>query len=404
MSVVVIEKDCRGCTKCVKSCPFDAITMENKKAVIGIACTSCGTCIEVCPFDAIVKDEVEKEEHDLSLYHDIWVFAEQRQGQLQDVALELLGEGKKLADARGCQLCAVVCGSNLTNIVDELFAHGAQKVYYIEDERLNQYTTDGYSIAIGDAIEQYKPEIVLLGATHIGRDLGPCLAVNCNTGLTADCTKLEINEETKGIMQTRPAFGGNLMATIICPETRPQMCTVRPGVMDKAIKDTSKKGDIIDVKVDLSEDDIRTEVLDIIKIKKDMIPLTDADIIVSGGMGIKNADGFKLLKELADILGGTIGASRATVDAGWIDRSRQVGQTGTTVRPKVYIACGISGAIQHLAGMQDSGIIVAINTNPNAPIFDVADYGIVGDIYEVVPQLIELLKDGARLEELFNKG
>ena len=234
--------------------------------------------------------------------------------------------------------------------------------------------------------------------------MAPRIASKLNTGLTADCTKLEIDEEDGKLLQTRPAFGGNLMATIICPETRPQMCTVRPGVMDKAIKDTSKTGDIIDVKVDLSEDDIRTEVLDIIKIKKDMIPLTDADIIVSGGMGIKNADGFKLLKELADILGGTIGASRATVDEGWIDRSRQVGQTGTTVRPKVYIACGISGAIQHLAGMQDSGIIVAINTNPNAPIFDVADYGIVGDIYEVVPQLIELLKDGARLEELFNKG
>ena len=394
MSVVVIEKDCRGCTKCVKSCPFDAITMENKKAVIGIACTSCGTCIEVCPFDAIVKDEVEKEEHDLSLYHDIWVFAEQRQGQLQDVALELLGEGKKLADARCCQLCAVVCGSNLTNIVDELFAHGAQKVYYIEDERLNQYTTDGYSIAIGDAIEQYKPEIVLLGATHIGRDLGPCLAVNCNTGLTADCTKLEINEETKGIMQTRPAFGGNLMATIVCPNHRPQMSTVRPGVMARAKK--TGKSDAIFEKIipELKEEDIRTKLLGTVEHDKERVNLTDAKIIVSGGRGIKNKDGFALIESLAKALGGEVGSSRACVDAGWIDSSHQVGQTGTTVRPDLYIACGISGAIQHLAGMSESKYIVAINTDKNAPIFDICDYGIVGDLKEIIPALVSSIESG----------
>lgn len=341
---------------------------------------------------------------DIKSFKGVWVFAEQRQGVLTPVVIELLGEGKKLASKIGVELCAFLAGDNVDDLIPELIQHGADKVYYVNNKLLHNYTTDGYAKVLEKAVEEYKPEIILIGATHIGRDLAPRIASKLNTGLTADCTKLEIDEEDGKLLQTRPAFGGNLMATIICPETRPQMCTVRPGVMDKAIKDTSKTGDIIDVKVDLSEDDIRTEVLDIIKIKKDMIPLTDADIIVAGGMGIKNADGFKLLKELADILGGTIGASRATVDAGWIDRSRQVGQTGTTVRPKVYIACGISGAIQHLAGMQDSGIIVAINTNPNAPIFDVADYGIVGDIYEVVPQLIELLKDGARLEELFNKG
>ncbi len=340
---------------------------------------------------------------DIKQFKDVWVFAEQRQGTLTPVVVELLGEGRKLADKLGVKLCALLVGSNVKDLIQTLIHYGADRVYCVDNELLEKYTTDGYSKAVCQAVEKYKPEIIMMGATHIGRDLAPRIASKLNTGLTADCTGLEIDPEDGKLRQTRPAFGGNLMATIICPETRPQMCTVRPGVMDKAIKDTNKTGETIEIEVDISQKDIRTKVLEIVKIKRDMIPLTDADVIVSGGMGIKNAEGFKMLKELADVLGGTLGASRATVDAGWIDKSRQVGQTGTTVRPKLYIACGISGAIQHLAGMQESGMIVAINTNPNAPIFEVADYGIVGDVYEVVPQLIELLKDEVRLDELLSK-
>ena len=340
---------------------------------------------------------------DIKQFKDVWVFAEQRQGTLTPVVVELLGEGRKLADKLDVKLCALLVGSNVKDLIQTLIHYGADRVYCVDNESLEKYTTDGYSKAVCIAVESYKPEIIMMGATHIGRDLAPRIASKLNTGLTADCTGLEIDPEDGKLRQTRPAFGGNLMATIICPETRPQMCTVRPGVMDKAIKDTNRSGETIEIEVDISQKDIRTKVLEIVKIKRDMIPLTDADVIVSGGMGIKNAEGFKMLKELADVLGGTLGASRATVDAGWIDKSRQVGQTGTTVRPKLYIACGISGAIQHLAGMQESGMIVAINTNPNAPIFEVADYGIVGDVYEVVPQLIELLKDEVRLDELLSK-
>jgi len=340
---------------------------------------------------------------DIKQFKDVWVFAEQRQGTLTPVVVELLGEGRKLADKLDVKLCALLVGSNVKDLIQTLIHYGADRVYCVDNELLEKYTTDGYSKAVCIAVESYKPEIIMMGATHIGRDLAPRIASKLNTGLTADCTGLEIDPEDGKLRQTRPAFGGNLMATIICPETRPQMCTVRPGVMDKAIKDTNRTGETIEIEVDISQKDIRTKVLEIVKIKRDMIPLTDADVIVSGGMGIKNAEGFKMLKELADVLGGTLGASRATVDAGWIDKSRQVGQTGTTVRPKLYIACGISGAIQHLAGMQESGMIVAINTNPNAPIFEVADYGIVGDVYEVVPQLIELLKDEVRLDELLSK-
>ena len=391
MAVNVIKEKCKGCSICVKNCPFEAITMENKIAVIGAACTGCGVCVEKCPFKAIEKTEEEREVKDLSAYKDVWVFAEQRDGVIMPVVIELLGEGKKLANEVGCNLCAVLCGHHVEGLADQLFEYGADKVYVADHEELATYRTDAYTKVINDAIEEYKPEIVLLGATHIGRDLGPCLAVKANTGLTADCTKLEIDPEDKKIKQTRPAFGGNLMATIVCPNHRPQMSTVRPGVMEKAAFEEGRKGELIKLNVEFKEGDIRTKVLEIVKTMKDTVSLTDAEIIVSGGMGLGKPEGFELLKQLADKLGGIVAASRAAVDAGWIDHAYQVGQTGTTVKPKIYIACGISGAIQHVAGMENSEQIIAINTNENAPIFEIADYGIVGDLYKVIPAIMEAL-------------
>jgi len=321
-------------------------------------------------------------------YKNVWVYAEQRHGVITPVVLELLGEGKKIAQQTNSELCAFLIGNNVKNLADELIEYGASKVYLVESALLENYTTDGYAKVLSDAINQYKPEIVLYGATHIGRDLAPRIAARVNTGLTADCTKLEIDPDDKKLKQTRPAFGGNLMATIICPEHRPQMSTVRPGVMEKAERNDNNLGFVVKVDINLKSEDIRTIVIDVVKHKKEMVSLTDADIIVSGGKGLGSPEGFKIIKELADVLGGTVGASRAAVDAGWIDHANQVGQTGTTVKPKIYFACGISGAIQHLAGMSQSDIIIAINKNPLAPIFDVADYGIVGDIYEIVPMLI----------------
>jgi electron transfer flavoprotein alpha subunit len=365
--------------------------MVNKIAEIGSACTGCGVCIDACPFDAIVKEEDAKAKINIADYKGVWVFAEQREGKIMPVVIELLGEGRKLASEIGVELCAVLCGDKIDGLVEELFVYGADKVYVADAPELKTYRTDAYTKVIYEAINTYKPEIILLGATHIGRDLGPCLAVRCGTGLTADCTKLEIDPVDKKIMQTRPAFGGNLMATIVCPNHRPQMSTVRPGVMEKAKQEPGRKGECIKLPVSFRENDIRTKVIEVVKKAGEVASLTDAEVIVSGGRGIGKPEGFELLKQLAEKLGGTIGSSRACVDAGWIDHSYQVGQTGTTVKPKIYFACGISGAIQHLAGMQNSDYIVAINKNENAPIFEVADYGIVGDLYQVIPVILEEL-------------
>ena len=328
------------------------------------------------------------ERQDINQYKDIWVFAEQRQGKITPVVIELLGEGRKLADTKGITLNAILLGKDVNGLAEELIAYGAETVYVADDPLLENFTTDGYTKVIVDAVNEIKPEIVLIGATNIGRDLAPRIASRLNTGLTADCTKLEIDPEDGKIKQTRPAFGGNIMATIICPDARPQMSTVRPGVMDKAVRNDDNKGNIVPLKYDIKESDIRTKIIEIVKHAVEKVSLTDADIIVSGGLGLQNADGFKLIEELADKLGGVVGSSRAAVDAGWIDKSHQVGQTGTTVKPNLYIACGISGAIQHLAGMKESSIIVAINKDPDAPIFSVADYGIVGDLYKVIPEII----------------
>ena len=330
---------------------------------------------------------------DLSAYKDVWVFAEQRGGVITPVVFELLGKGRDLAsDIGDVKLCAILLGEDLSDMTTQLFEAGADVVYTADSPLLKNYTSDGYTKVISDAIHEFKPEIVLYGATHIGRDLAPRIAKRVSTGLTADCTKLDIDPETKGILQTRPAFGGNLMATIKCPNHRPQMSTVRPGVMDKAPVQKGRTGEVIPVTLTLQESDIRTKIIEIVKTAKDMVSLTDAEIIVSGGAGLGDASGFELIKKFADKVGGVVGASRAAVDAGWIDHSHQVGQTGTTVKPKIYIACGISGAIQHLAGMSSSDVIVAINKDPDAPIFGVADYGVVGNLFDVVPALTAEIK------------
>lgn len=426
MAINVIKDKCKGCGICVKACPFSAITMKDKVAVIGSACTACGVCVSKCPFEAIEKTE-DEDVVDLSAYKDIWVFAEQRDGKLMNVALELIGEGKRLAKeiSDETKLCAVVVGDGVTHLADECYAYGADEVILIQDPLLKNYTTDGYAKVITDAINEFKPEIVLYGATHIGRDLAPRIAARCNTGLTADCTRLDVrvssyieyakknttldtstldpNDPSTGIKQTRPAFGGNLMATIICPKTRPQMSTVRPGVMQKREPVEGAKGELVEYKPTIAASDIRTEIVEIVKSTKELVSLTDAEIICSGGRGLGNEDGFKLIKEFADKVGGVVGASRAAVDAGWIDHSHQVGQTGTTVKPKIYFACGISGAIQHLAGMQTSDFIVAINKDADAPIFEVADFGIVGDLYKIVPLIIEMWDDAEALYDASTK-
>ena len=334
-------------------------------------------------------------------YKNVWVFAEQRDNAIMPVAIELLGEGRRLADEIGVELCAVLLGQGVDGLAAELIAYGADRVYVADDPVLRNYTTEAYAKVVSDAIGEFKPEIVLYGATNIGRDLAPRIAARVDTGLTADCTKLEIDSEDKKLKQTRPAFGGNLMATIVCPNHRPQMSTVRPGVMVKAVKDPSRGGEIRKIECGISHEDLRVEVMEIVKSKKAAVSLSDADVIVSGGKGLGSPEGFELIRKLAEKFGGTVGASRAAVDEGWIDHCHQVGQTGTTVRPTIYIACGISGAIQHLAGMQQSDIVIAINKNPLAPIFQVADYGIVGDLYEVIPKLMVSFDN---IEELMNSA
>lgn len=327
----------------------------------------------------------------LNDYNGVWVIGEQREGKINPVTIELIGEGRKLADQLEKELVVVIAGYEVEKEVKELLHYSVDKVYYINDPLLKDFTTDGYAISIASLIERKKPEVVLVGATSIGRDIAPRIAGKVGTGLTADCTKLEIDSTDNKLLQTRPAFGGNLMATIVCPKNRPQMSTVRPGVMAKAVRTESETGILEVVTPELTEKMIRTRLVEILPQEKKSVNLTDARIIVSGGRGLKKAEGFELIKELADKLGAEIGASRAAVDSGWIEHSHQVGQTGTTVRPELYIACGISGAIQHLAGMSDSKYIVAINKDAKAPIFSICDYGIVGDLYEILPEMIESL-------------
>ena len=323
---------------------------------------------------------------------DIYVVVEQVDGVVQKVGIELIGIASKLAADLGQEVGAVLLGKEVRGLADNLIHHGANKVICVEDPILEHYATEPYTKALNAIVEAKKPEIVLYGATSIGRDLAPRVSARVHTGLTADCTKLEIDPETKLLLMTRPAFGGNIMATIVCKEFRPQMATVRPGVMQALPTDTSRTGEVELFKVEFTDADMNIKIREVIKEKHAKVDITEAKVLVSGGRGIGNAEYFDVLKELADELGGLVTSSRANVDAGWIGRERQVGQTGKTVRPDLYMACGISGAIQHLAGMEDSEFIVAINKDAQAPIFDVADLGVVGDLHKIMPILIDKVR------------
>jgi electron transfer flavoprotein alpha subunit len=417
----LLEGKCIACgARCQSACPVDAIEMnEAGEPIIDLEkCIGCVKCVKVCPVQAIemfftpeeqqVLDEIMKQgvaavsEVDeeaaalagkLAAYRGVWVFVEQTEGEAAKVSWELLGEGAKLAKALQVPLSAVVIGENVEPLCHESFAYGAAKAYLIDAPVFRYYRTASYLKAVCYLIDKHKPEIILMGATGLGRDLAGAVATVVGTGLTADCTGLAIDDK-RNLMQTRPAFGGNIMATIMCDKFRPQMATVRPHVMPMQERQEGAGGEIVRESCPVVEEDILTKVLEIISDKKkDLVDVAGAEFIVSGGRGMMGKENFAMLQELANELGGVVGASRSAVDAGWMPHERQVGQTGKTVRPKIYIACGISGAIQHLVGMQDSDVVIAINRDKEAPIFEVATYGIVGDLFRIIPAITRRLRE-----------
>lgn len=393
MAIWVDKEQCVACGACESACPFGAIVMEADKAVITEACTACGACVSTCPVTAIIRDVEEAATAiDKAAYKDVWVYIEHADGQARNVGFELLGEGRKLADSMGQKLAGIIVGDKVEQLVKAVFANGADKVYLVEGKEFAKYTTDAYTAVFTDLITDYKPSVILMGATINGRDLGPRVACRVGTGLTADCTDLGIDEQTGLVAWTRPAFGGNIMATILCPEHRPQMGTVRPNVFKRPQPVFGRTGEVIRVSSTVKPEAIRTKVIEAVQVCTGSCNLEESEIIVSGGRGMGKPENFVLIEELAAVLGGAVGASRAVIDAGWKPHPHQVGQTGKTVGPKVYIACGISGAIQHVAGMSSSDTIIAINKDADAPIFKVADYGIVGDVMEVLPALTEEFK------------
>ena len=394
MSIRILTDKCVGCQLCVKACPFAAISMVDEKAVIDLdKCTLCSACLESCKFAAIeLKREFTKTEN-IAHYKGVWVFGEQKKGIVQSVAYELLGKGKELAQKLHTQLSCVLIGSNIKTKAQELIYRGADNVYVVDTPELANFLDEPYTKILVNLIRKYRPEIFLCGATSIGRALVSRVAVKLHAGLTADCTGLDIEPKEKILLQTRPAFGGNIMATIITKNHRPQMATVRHKVMKESEIDASKQGKIIEENFDPTFFTSRTKLLDIVEEISSTVNITEADIIVSGGRGMRGPENFAILEELAKALGGAVGASRAAVDSDWIPYSHQVGQTGKTVCPKIYIACGISGQIQHLVGMQSSKTIIAINQDPHAPILNVANYGIIGDLFQIVPLLTKKFKE-----------
>lgn len=385
---------CIGCGVCESTCTFGAIKVEDGHAVVGDRCTLCGSCVDACEVGALSIERAAKVAvSDLESWSGVWVFAEFRDGRIAPVALELLGIGRQLADQRGVALSAVLLGSGLGEQARELVGFGADRVYQVEHPTLASFTDDAYGNILADLARTHNPEIILAGATAIGRSFIPRVATMLATGLTADCTDLAIRQADGVLLQTRPAFGGNIMATIECPHTRPQMATVRPLVMKPLAFDAARSGEIVEVNPAPALLLSRVEVVESVREAGNQINITEADILVAGGRGLESEKGFALVHEVAELLGGAVAASRGAVDSGWVGYPHQVGQTGKTVCPKIYVACGISGAIQHLVGMQSSDTIIAINRDENAPIFEVATYGIVGNVFEVLPVLIERLRE-----------
>jgi len=397
--MINVSKKCIGCNKCVPVCPFAAVQLIDKKAVINEACTLCGACVQVCPVQAIEITREEGSTRDLTGHKGVWVFVELMENhdktkhshKIRPVTFELLSIGRKLADELGEELAAVLLTDKNAGFEKELGAYGADKVYLVENPELYEYNTDIFSTAIIALTHKHKPSAMLYGATIMGRDLAPRVASCLYTGLTADCTGLAIKDGL--ILQSRPAFGGNIMADILSPRSRPQMSTVRPNVMKLAEPIYGKIAVTVreDLKIDKSLRRVKVLERKLIH-DKGSVKIDEAKIIVSGGRGMKTKEKFKQLEEICQLLGGVVGASRGAVDMGLKDKAHQVGQSGTTVSPKLYLAFGISGAVQHIVGMKASDIIVAVNKDPNAPIFNVAKYGVVGDAHEIVPKLIEALK------------
>ena len=399
MPVVVNEEKCKGCKLCVAACPYAVISMQAKIAVLSAGCTNCGACIDSCEFGAITfKGSQERIRMDVAPFKGIYVFIEHDNQTASKVSLELLGKARGLVDEFSRQgknqlVTAILIGYEMGNIADELICYGADHVIIVNDEPFKMYRTDIYTKAIVQIARVKKPEILLIGATPQGRDLAPRVANRLRTGLTADCTGLEICTDEGILLQTRPAFGGNIMATIVCPDNRPQMATVRPGVMKQSPSDPERTGIKEEMTIDLDEKDFIIRILDIIASTKRHVKLEEAKIIVAGGHGVNSPQGFKILEALAAELRAEVGASRAAVDAGWIGQDHQIGQTGKTVRPDLYVACGISGSIQHLAGMSKSKYIISINTDKKAPIVSASDVTFIGDLFQVVPMLTDKVRE-----------